>query len=103
MPDGAPADPIAAFLSSPHPRPLRGNWQIGFALDFHSSFRGAHHWERSAIGELVYRLKYEEDRSVLPLLVEHTLALFAAHPEMTEFDCIVPVPPIHPALIPPGL
>ncbi len=95
VPAGAPADPVAAFLSSPHPRPLKGNWQIGFALDFHSSFRGAD-WERSAIGELVYRLKYEEDRSVLPLLVEHTLALFAAHPEMTEFDCIVPVPPSSP-------
>jgi len=94
-PPAPPADPVAAFLSSPHPRPLKGLWQVGFALDFHSSFRGAD-WERSAIGELVYRLKYEEDRSVLPLLVEHTLALFAAHPQMTEFDVIVPVPPSTP-------
>jgi ATP-dependent DNA helicase RecQ len=94
-PVAPPADPVAAFLSSPHPRPLKGLWQVGFALDFHSSFRGAD-WERSAIGELVYRLKYEEDRSVLPLLVEHTRALFAAHPQMTEFDVIVPVPPSTP-------
>ncbi len=88
-------DPVAAFLASPHPRPLKGNWQLGFALDFHSSFRGAD-WERSAIGELAYRLKYEEDCSVLPLLVKHTLALFAAHPEMSAFDVIVPVPPSTP-------
>jgi len=91
----APADPVTAFLSSPHPRPLKGNWQVGFALDFHSSFRGAE-WKRSPIGDLVYRLKYQDDRSVLPLLVEHTLALFAAHPEMTDFELIVPVPPSTP-------
>jgi ATP-dependent DNA helicase RecQ len=89
------ADPVAAFLSSPHPRPLKGIWQVGFALDFHSTFRGAD-WNRSAIGELVYRLKYEDDRSALPLLVQHTLALFAAQPQMTEFDVIVPVPPSTP-------
>ncbi len=87
-----PADPVTAFLFSPHPRPLKGLWQVGFALGFHSTFRGAE-WERSLIGDLVYRLKYEEDRSVLPLLVEHTLALFATHPQMAEFDLIVPVPP----------
>ncbi len=94
-PSAPPADPVTAFLSSPHPRPLKGLWQVGFALDFHSTFRGAE-WERSLIGDLVYRLKYEEDRSVLPLLVEHTLALFAAHPQMAEFDVIVPVPPSTP-------
>ncbi len=94
-PPAPSADPVAAFLSSPHPRPLKGLWQVGFALDFHSSFRGAD-WERSLIGDLVYRLKYEEDRSVLPVLVEHTLALFAAHPQMTEFDVIVLVPPSTP-------
>ena len=33
---------------------------------------------------------------MLPLLVEHTLALFAAHPEMTDFELIVPVPPSTP-------
>jgi len=89
------ADPVAAFLSSPHPRPLKGIWQFGFALDFHSSFRGAD-WNRSVIGDLVYRLKYEDDRSALPLLVQHTLALFDAQPQMTEFDVIVPVPPSTP-------
>jgi len=84
-------DPITTFLASSHPRPLKGNWQAGFALDFHSSFTGAD-WNRSGIGDLVYRLKYESDASVLPKLIEQTRALFAAHPEMNEFDLIVPVP-----------
>ncbi|MBI5943606.1 MAG: RecQ family ATP-dependent DNA helicase [Chloroflexi bacterium] len=84
-------DPISSFLSSSHPRPLKGNWQTGFALNFHSSYKGAD-WNRSGIGDLVYRLKYETDASVLPILVEHTRKLFASHPEMSQFDIIVPVP-----------
>ncbi len=84
-------DIIASYLSSSHPRPLKGNWHTGFALDFHSSYTGAD-WNRSGIGDLVYRLKYESDASVLPGLIERTRALFAAHPEMSQFDIIVPVP-----------
>ncbi len=84
-------DPIASYLSASHPRPLKGSWQAGFALDFHSSYKGAD-WNRSGIGDLVYRLKYESNSSVLPMLVEHTRNLLAAHPEMKQFDIIVPAP-----------
>jgi ATP-dependent DNA helicase RecQ len=84
-------DSISSFLSSSHPRPLKGNWQTGFALDFHSSYKGAE-WNRSGIGDLVYRLKYEADSSALPTLVEHTRKLFTAYPEMRQFDLIIPVP-----------
>lgn len=82
---------ISSYLSSSHPRPLKGNWHTGFALDFHSSYKGAD-WNRSGIGDLVYRLKYEMDSSVLPTLVEHTRKLFDAHPEMKQFDILLPVP-----------
>ena len=84
-------DPITSFLSSSHPRPIKGSWSAGFALDFHSGFKGAE-WNRSGIGDLVYRLKYESDASVLPKLIEQTRHLFAAHPEMTQFEIIAPVP-----------
>jgi ATP-dependent DNA helicase RecQ len=84
-------DSISSFLSSSHPRPIKGSWSAGFALDFHSGFKGAD-WNRSGVGDLVYRLKYESDASVLPKLIEQTRALFAAHPEMNQFDLIVPVP-----------
>jgi len=85
-------DSISSYLSSSHPRPLVGNWHAGFALDFHSSYKGAE-WNRSGVGDLVYRLKYQSDSSALPALVEHTRKLFAAHPEMNQFDIIVPTPP----------
>ncbi len=84
-------DAISSYISSSHPRPLKGNWQAGFALDFHSSYKGAD-WNRSGIGDLVYRLKYESDASVLPTLVGHTRKLFAAHPEMNKCNIIIPVP-----------
>lgn len=85
-------DPVAAFLSHSHPRPLLGSWQVGWALDFHSQFAGAD-WNRSKTGELAYRLKYQGDLSVLPELVEQAIALIAEHPELTLVDAIVPVPP----------
>ncbi len=84
-------DSITTYLSSSHPRPLKGNWHTGFALDFHSSYKGAD-WNRSGIGDLVYRLKYESDATVLPKLIEHTHKLFVAHPEMSQFDMLLPVP-----------
>lgn len=84
-------DAISSYLSSSHPRPIKGNWQTGFALDFYSSYKGAD-WNRSGIGDLVYRFKYQNDAAVLPKLIEQTCSLFAAHPEMSQFDIIVPVP-----------
>ncbi len=84
-------DPIASYLSACHPRPLKGNWHTGFALDFHSSYTGAD-WNRSGVGNLTYRLKYQSDSSSLPALIEHTRKLFLAHPEMNQFDIILPVP-----------
>lgn len=87
-----PEDPVAAFLSHSHPRPLTGPWQVGWALGFHSQFAGAD-WNRSKIGELAYRLKYQCDISVLPELVEQAVALVADRPELAEVDAIVPVPP----------
>jgi hypothetical protein len=87
-----PEDPVAAFLSQSHPRPLQGPWQVGWALGFHSQFAGAN-WNRSKAGELAYRLKYQSDFSVLPELIEQAVALIAGHPELTQVDAIVPVPP----------
>ncbi|MDO9129018.1 MAG: RecQ family ATP-dependent DNA helicase [Anaerolineales bacterium] len=90
IPNSSP-DAISSYLSSSHPRPLTGNWHTGFALDFHSSYTGAD-WNRSGVGDLTYRLKYQSDSSALPALIEHTRKLFNAHPEMNQFDIILPVP-----------
>jgi ATP-dependent DNA helicase RecQ len=96
-PQPATPDPsdIAAFLARPHPRPLQGAWDVGWALDFHSRFSGSQ-WQRSGVGELVHRLKYQNARAALAPLVEHALTLCNEHPELADVDAIVPVPPSSP-------
>ena len=86
---------MTAFLSRAHPRQLPGPWHAGWALGFHSQFAGVN-WNRSQTGELTYRLKYQGDQSVLPLLVEQAVALIAEHPELAQVDGIIPVPPSTP-------
>ena len=86
-----PPDSIESFLSKPHPRPLPGPWQAGWALGFHSCFSGGN-WSRSSVGDLAYRLKYEDDLTVLSSLIDQTVELLQTHPELAQVDAIVPVP-----------
>ncbi len=83
---------VNEYLNRPHPRPLPGPWKFGWALGFHSGFSGDY-WQRSQVGEWTYRLKYQEDLGVLSNLVDQTLALFRDHPEVSDVDLILPVPP----------
>lgn len=88
-------DDIDSFLTRSHPRPLTGNWSTGFALGFHSRFTGGD-WNRSGVGDLTYRLKYQGDTSVIPALTKQTLELIRQHPELAQVDGIIPVPPSTP-------
>ncbi len=84
-------DPVADFLDRMHPRPLVGPWEVGWALGFHSSFSGDQ-WARSKVGELAYRLKYQQDRSALRPLVDLITSLMAEHRQLADVDMIVPAP-----------
>lgn len=84
-------DEVASFINRTHFRPLPGPWRLGWALGFHSRFSGSE-WSRSGVGDLAYRLKYNDDLSVLTTLIEQTLELLQAHPELAQADSIVPVP-----------
>jgi ATP-dependent DNA helicase RecQ len=83
---------VATYLNRPHPRILKGVWHAGFALDFHSRFEGDR-WERTVVGEWVFRLKYENDSSALEPLLEQCLALINMESELRAVDAIVPIPP----------
>jgi len=95
QPTGQPTDQsttqLTAWLNRSHPRPLRGPWEAGWALGFHSRFAGAD-WSRSPVGELAYRLKYGNDATALAPLVEQARALCIEHPELADVDALVPVP-----------
>jgi ATP-dependent DNA helicase RecQ len=85
-------DRVAEFLAQPHPRPLKGPWLAGWALDFHSRFDGDKQI-RSAIGELTFHYKYNEKRHLANELAARWLELLAAHPELPRPDAVIPVPP----------
>lgn len=83
------------------PKALRGEWKKGFALDVHttsSTFVGYNEYghpefatTRSALGELLYRLKYKRDASVIGEIVD-TVAEFIEASKI-GIDAIVPMPP----------
>jgi ATP-dependent DNA helicase RecQ len=91
----SPTDEVAEFLAHSHLRPIKGPWEDGWALGFHSRFAGSD-WQRSEVGELAYRLKYMGDLSTLPAIIDHTLPLFEEHPELGKVDGVIPVPPSTP-------
>ncbi len=84
-----------------NPKKISGNWTEGFALDFHSlssEYIGDDEYgrpqfatTRSEIGELLYRLKYQEDKSVIGDII--TTASEFIKSTNWPVDIIIPVPP----------
>lgn len=78
---------------------ISGNWKKGFALDLHTerseylgvdeTGRDRFDTKRTEIGELVYRLKYKSDKSVLPKIVEFIMRIKGYN----KMDRIIPAPP----------
>lgn len=83
------------------PKSIKGKWAVGYTLDDHtvaSDFLGHDEYgnaefetRRSEMGELLFRLKYDSDRSVLSTIAQ-TVAEFL---ESTHWpmDLLVPTPP----------
>ena len=83
---------------------IPGKWREGYALDFHtirSEFLGYDGFghpmfdtHRSEIGELLYKLKYQSDRSVVNTLVEIAADFIVSwNPTL---NLLVPTPPSRP-------
>jgi competence protein ComFC len=91
------------------PKRIYGKWGLGYVLDNHtvkSVFLGydaygheQYETQRSELGELLYRLKYRNDRSVVGVITE-TVAVFLQS-QQWPIDLIVPVPASKPRLIQP--
>lgn len=83
------------------PRKIEGPWTAGYVLDLHtissvhigSDEFGHERWDtkRSEIGELLYRLKYRGDKSVLSELTNAAASFIRSW--KINFSVIVPVPP----------
>ena len=88
-------------MTTVRPMRLPGRWRYGFALDYHavsSTYLGDDEYghpmfdtKRSDLGELLYRLKYRSDASVLDEVVQVAARFYRSwNPGATV---IVPVPP----------
>jgi len=83
------------------PKQIKGNWTAGYALDIHtlsSEFIGHNEYghpqfdtKYSDMGQLLNRLKYKSDKSVLGMIVE--VAGEFLNSKNWPVDLIVPVPP----------
>ncbi len=83
-------DAVEHFLSSVRPKPLRGPWHAGFALDFNSKFVGAQ-WVRTELGDMVYRLKYAGEAVVAETLASRLADQVRACPDLGA-DVILAIP-----------
>ncbi len=87
-----------------NPTRIAGRWSNGFALDAHttnSELVGHDEYghprfdsKRSELGELLYRLKFRRNKSVIPEIAE-VVGTFAES-YLPKVDLIVPVPPSTP-------
>lgn len=79
---------------------IYGNWTKGFALDLHtesSEYLGIDSFghdrfstKRTKIGELLYRLKYQSDKTVIPDIIN---TIKSSIKNIGIMDLIVPAPP----------
>lgn len=86
-----------------HPILLTGNWDIGYALDQHVTNSvylgddpyGNPHFDTtySEIGELLSKFKYSHVYGNLNEIVSTIVRFLSQHPEMSDFETIIPVPP----------
>lgn len=86
------SDAVSDFLMQSHPKPLKGPWKIGYALDFNSRFYGSQ-WQRTELGELVYQFKYNCNLDLADKLVDTILIFMDVHPEYKKVASILSVPP----------
>ncbi len=84
-----------------NPTRIFGKWKSGYALDIHtisSEYLGINEFghdvfdtKRSYLGELLFCLKYREDRSAAPGIVDAAVAVLQRYRK--RLDVMVPVPP----------
>ncbi len=86
------------------PLKITGNWFQGFVLDVHtisSTLLGYNEYghevfdtKRSELGELLYKLKYGQGKSVLSEIVEAAIYFISHKWGISKvLNCIIPIPP----------
>ena len=68
---------------------LYGNWKGGWALDQHMAI----YPNRTEIGEMLYQLKYNKDKSKIEPLAKKAFEFMKTRYVTNWLSCIIPVPP----------
>lgn len=81
-----------------NPQKLDGNWRAGWALDLHTVYSipsGDESFDtrRTEIGELLYQLKYKNDKSKIEPIAEAATNFLKTRLVLPYLDAIIPVPP----------
>jgi len=82
---------IEAFLHTAHPQPLKGNWDEGFALDFHSRYRGRDNI-KTELGQMVTDYKYYGHKELVKPLAEKLIDFIREHPKYKNVDFLLAIP-----------
>jgi len=88
------SDPVV----SEKPYKIEGEWKSGWAIDLHtlkSVPLGDGHWDttRTDTGESLYRLKYCQDYSQIPVLSDIAISFLQSREATPYIDVIIPTPP----------
>ncbi|MBM3242889.1 RecQ family ATP-dependent DNA helicase [Candidatus Poribacteria bacterium] len=82
---------IEAFLHTAHPQPLKGNWDEGFALDFHSRYQG-HDNLKTELGQMVTDYKYHGHKEFVQPLAKKLIDFIREHPKYKNVDFLLAIP-----------
>ncbi len=77
---------------------IKGNWTAGWAMDLHTvscskNSDGSFDTVRSYIGQLVYKLKYQQDNNTISELSKMVAIFMKSRRIFNYIDVIIPVPP----------
>lgn len=98
------ATPISDKKLSINPQEIRGNWRSGWALDTHTILSrplqdGGYDTDRTEFGELVFQVKYRNDRSKVQQIAETTAEFVKesftvdGYAILPYTAAIIPIPP----------
>lgn len=79
-----------------NPVRIYGTWDEGIVLDNHmlkSVFLGYDENTRTEIGELIYKFKYQKDKSCLPKVMDLIKDILDKRNLKEKIDIVIPVPP----------
>ncbi|MBN2543021.1 RecQ family ATP-dependent DNA helicase [bacterium] len=82
---------IENYLKSEHPQSLEGNWDAGFALDFHSHFEGTEN-KKTTLGQMITDFKYHGKKSLAGSLAQKLVDFIEKNNQFENIDFIVGVP-----------